>query len=246
MGRNKLVQGGWMSDRRYWQLRTLNLVVGGVLLVMPVLRTAIAICASLTSWQFDPAKSQLEITLTEETTPRYFLLAEPPRIVVDLPNTQLGQVATQQTYTGIVRQVRVSQFQDGITRIVLELSPEVVLSSEQVKLERIEATPAGNRWALRPLIVPATTTLPVSPTTLPSTVPATPQRRGVNVPPLNRPEATTPATLPPARFPEPMPAVRVPTLQPSPSPTPSPLAPPQTQNSSPTLPIIEFGQPLPK
>ncbi|HEY9894124.1 MAG TPA: hypothetical protein V6D34_01720, partial [Candidatus Sericytochromatia bacterium] len=43
--------------------------------------------ASLTNWSFDPTVNQLEITVKDGTTPRYFLMAQPARIVVDLPDT---------------------------------------------------------------------------------------------------------------------------------------------------------------
>ena len=50
--------------------------------------------STVTSWQFDPATNQLEITLPEGTTPTYSLL-NPSQIAVDLPNTEIGVDATQ-------------------------------------------------------------------------------------------------------------------------------------------------------
>ena len=105
--------------------------------------------ASLTSWQFNSAANQLELNVKDGTTPRYFLMAQPARIVVDLPNTSIGTVTTQKTYTGAIRQIRVSQFQPGLTRIVMELSPDVSLAPGQVKLEKVSS---DSRWLLRPLI----------------------------------------------------------------------------------------------
>jgi N-acetylmuramoyl-L-alanine amidase len=156
--------------------------------------------ATLSNWRFDPATNQLEITLEAQTTPNYFLLEQPLRIVVDLPNTQLGKVTTQQDYSGVVRQVRVSQFDKNVTRIVLELAPGTVLNTGQmVQLQRTALPSAqGDRWVLRPQIAPQT---PALPTTLPPATPPSPQQPIVSVPPL--PSSTT------------------------------------------TIPIIEFGQPLP-
>ncbi|WP_199291930.1 AMIN domain-containing protein, partial [Coleofasciculus sp. FACHB-712] len=128
------------------RLKTLSLV--GAIAIIGSGMELKAIAARLTNWRFDPALNQLEITLDEGTTPRYFLLAQPSRIVLDLPNTQVGMVETQQSYSGPIRQIRVSQFEAGITRIVLDLAPEVVLSPQQVQLQ----VEPGNRWVLRPLI----------------------------------------------------------------------------------------------
>lgn len=111
--------------------------------------------ASLTNWNFDPAANQLEITVKDGTTPRYFLMAQPARIVVDLPDTAVGAVSAQKTYAGAVRQIRVSQFEPGLTRIVMEISPGVSLAPGQVKLQKVgnDAARSGNsRWLLQPLI----------------------------------------------------------------------------------------------
>lgn len=116
--------------------------------------------ASLTSWQYDPRANQLEITVKEGTTPKYFLMAQPARIVLDLPDTEVGDVKLKESYEGAIRQVRVSQFQPGLARIVLELSPDAALAAEQVKLESSTA-PNGaglKRWILRPVMVGAPST----------------------------------------------------------------------------------------
>lgn len=222
--------------------------------------------APLTSWSFDPAANQLEVTLQDRTTPRYFLLAQPARIVLDLPNTQVGKVSTQQNYSGAVRQVRVSQFEKGVTRIVLELSPEVVLAPGQVQLQRAQPKRnQGDRWLLRPGIVgqitPTQKQVPSVPSTIPSATNGSQQPGVISVPPITRdaakpvtPNGTQPSTtLPPATFGTQQPAVvSVPPLR-SPSADPGESLPttastqPTEQPSQPNRErVIEFGQPLPK
>lgn len=128
---------------------TLGLGAGAIATVAVVTP---AQAAALTQWRFDPVSQQLEVTIPPGTTPRYFLLAQPTRIVMDLPNIDMGAVSEQETYQGAVRQIRVSQFQPGLTRIVLELSPDAVLAPGQVQLQQLTATSnASARWALRPL-----------------------------------------------------------------------------------------------
>ena len=109
--------------------------------------------AALTNWRYDPAARQLEVTVKEGVTPRYFLMAQPARIVLDLPDTEVGEVSVKETYAGAIRQVRVSQFQPGLTRIVMELSTDAVFAPGQVKLEKANKS----TWVLRPLIANAPT-----------------------------------------------------------------------------------------
>ena len=120
------------------------------------LDSAPAWAAPLTGWQYDPTANQLEVTLKDGVQPRYFLMARPARIVLDLPNTEVGNVQRQQTYEGAVRQVRVSQIKPGLTRIVLELSPDATLLRGQAQLQRVgDAEQASDRWVLRPLLAQA-------------------------------------------------------------------------------------------
>lgn len=167
---------------RQWLLigaiAAVSTVVGGI--------SISAQAASLTDWNFDPAANQLEITVKDGTTPRYFLMAQPARIVVDLPDTAIGDVSAQKTYVGVVRQIRVSQFEPGLTRIVMEISPGVSLAPGQVKLQKVgdRATQAGNsRWVLRPLITQSSAnTATIAPS---STLPTQPISSIANPPSLS-------------------------------------------------------------
>ena len=231
------------------RLKTLSLVGAIAILGIGALELK-AIAARLTNWRFDPTLNQLEITLDEGTTPRYFLLAQPPRIVLDLPNTQVGMVETQQSYSGSIRQIRVSQFEAGVTRIVLDLAPEVVLAPEQVQLQ----VESGNRWILRPLIAGvlapeavAPTRGRVSPSLPPAIFPGNQKLGVVSVPPLNNSSTLTnlaTPTVPPARIStNNQVSVSVPPLSGAIAAAP-PVPVRESQSSSVTR-VVEFGQPLP-
>ncbi|PSB15141.1 AMIN domain-containing protein [Phormidesmis priestleyi ULC007] len=134
------------------------------------LDSAPAWAAPLTGWQYDPTANQLEVTLKDGVKPRYFLMARPARIVLDLPDTEVGSVQRQQTYEGAVRQVRVSQVKPGLTRIVLELSPDATLLRGQAQLQRVgDAEQSSDRWVLRPLLAQAATKQPATTSSLPPT-----------------------------------------------------------------------------
>lgn len=107
-----------------------------------------ALAIMLQAWQFDDKANQLEFILDSVATPKYFTLSQPPRIVIDLPNTDLGKVVTKQDYQGIVRQIRVSRFQEGIARIVLELDPNLSISKDQVNLQQLANDQQQYRWRL--------------------------------------------------------------------------------------------------
>jgi AMIN domain len=106
--------------------------------------------ARLEDWRFSPETSQLEISLSAGTTPRYFYLSQPPRLVVDLPGTKLGYVPIQQNYSGAIQRIRVSQLNAGVTRLVMDLAPGTFLDQNQIQLQ--PASWQNNRWILRPLI----------------------------------------------------------------------------------------------
>ena len=107
--------------------------------------------STVTSWKFDPATNQLEITLPEGTTPTYSLL-NPSQIAVNLPNTEIGVDATQLYPQGTVRSVGVSQLQPGTARILVNLAPEAAFRAGQVQFQRVGVE---NRWVLRPSIEPS-------------------------------------------------------------------------------------------
>ncbi|MGB7892011.1 MAG: AMIN domain-containing protein [Microcoleus sp.] len=144
-------------------------VVAAVAAVPATLERANA--STVTSWKFDPATNQLEITLPEGTTPTYSLL-NPSQIAVDLPNTEIGVDATQLYPEGTVRSVGVSQLQPGTARILVNLAPGVGFSAGKVQFQR---SGVENRWVLRPLIEP--TPIMETPETQPQSARQVPQNQ---------------------------------------------------------------------
>ena len=129
--------------------------------------------STLNDWQFDPQTQQLTVVLPDGVTPNYFLLAEPARIVLNLPSTELGAVQPAQYYSGPIQSIRVSQFDAESARVVVEFSPNTVLDPRHAELSSNDLA-GGTQWTLRPLVVasPAGTTVSLAPNS-PSTSPAT-------------------------------------------------------------------------
>ncbi|QMS89194.1 AMIN domain-containing protein [Nostoc edaphicum CCNP1411] len=256
------------------QLFSISLLGFCAAIALETFTTAATPLAKLNKWRFSTKTQQLEITLSAGTTPRYFYLAQPPRLVVDLPNTKLGNVTTQQNYSGSIKSIRVSQLNENDTRIVLDLAPGTAFNPKQVKLQPVSPK-NSTRWVLRPVISGKTAV--VKPANSPPSPKKLPQ------PPTNLPVTTTNAQPPLLTVPPPsnelpstitnnlgQPFVTVPPLTPNTSSQqpglilPPPSFPNQPGNLNsippfgmsefpvPTVPnvpdvqVIEFGQPLPK
>lgn len=145
--------GGWAGA---------GLMVSTLLIISPA-----AQAETLTAWQFDPTTQQLTFTLPSGITPQYTVAADASQIVVTLPQTQLGTVATQQTYSGAVSQVSLSQENDA-TVVVLELAANTLLAAEGVSLISIAAG-EQTRWVLTALAADSSAAPTVS---VPSSPPA--------------------------------------------------------------------------
>ncbi|AKG24391.1 hypothetical protein IJ00_02040 [Calothrix sp. 336/3] len=118
------------------------------MIILGTEHTLAAPVAKLEDWRFSPEANQLEITLSAAIQPQYFYLAQPPRLVVDLPGTKLGYVATRQNYSGNIQSIRVSQLNADVTRIVMDLAPTAMLVPNQVQLQPLSSQ-NPTRWVLR-------------------------------------------------------------------------------------------------
>lgn len=104
---------------------------------------------TLRNWLFDPNTNQLEVTLPDGTKPKYSLHSEPTRIVVELPDIEVATDTTQLYPNGLVRSVSLSQSEPRMAKIVMDFAPGIVLTPEQIELQRVGME---NRWVLRPLV----------------------------------------------------------------------------------------------
>ncbi|MEH1921889.1 N-acetylmuramoyl-L-alanine amidase [Nostoc sp.] len=160
-----------------------------------------AMAAKLESWRFDANQNRLEINTFGNVQPQAQLIFNPTRLVIDLPGTTFGRPQLTQQVGGAIRSIRVGQFDEQTTRIVVELTPGYTLDPKQV---RFLAT-TGDRWTVQ-LPTPEAENAPsrntegqqeqaIAAATSPRTsTPAFPQRDIYNVvrtdsvnPPHNRP-----------------------------------------------------------
>jgi N-acetylmuramoyl-L-alanine amidase len=122
--------------------------------------------ARLQFWRFNAGQNQLNFNTDEGVQPKAQLIANPTRLVIDLPSTTLGRPAVAESYTGAIRAVRVGQFDRSTTRIVMEVAPGYTLNPAQVKFQG--TTP--QQWLVQLPTATIASTLP-SGSTSPGSVP---------------------------------------------------------------------------
>ncbi len=192
------------------QLALQRWILGGVIGTIGAVTASAAQAAPLEEFQYNPQTDQLSFVLSDGVTPRYFLMAQPARIVVDIPNTQIGDLPLEQAFSGAVQRVEVTQVQPQLARVILEMSPQAVFARGQVSLQNVgDAAAQKDRWVLKPLLASAprgSSTDPRSSATPTAIAPTAPLAERV----VRRP-ATDPAAAPaPTVAAKPAPAVELP------------------------------------
>ena len=112
-----------------------------------------AMAARLQSWRFDTNQNRLEINTLGDVQPQAQLIFNPTRLVIDLPGTTFGRPQLTQQVGGAIRAIRVGQFDEQTTRIVVELTPGYTLDPKGVQfVGRTGESPAGTlreRWMVQ-------------------------------------------------------------------------------------------------
>lgn len=103
------------------------------------LLTSKAEATILKSWRFDEAQNRLYITTDEGVQPTAQLIANPIRLVIDLPGTTVRQPGEIRLRRNGIEAVRVGQFDAQTTRLVIELSPGYTVDPEGVKVRGVTA-----------------------------------------------------------------------------------------------------------
>jgi N-acetylmuramoyl-L-alanine amidase len=134
-----------------------------------VVIAAPARAATLQYWWFDAQANQLVFTTDAGVQPRAQMVFGPTRVVIDLPNTQMGGATTRQAVGGAIREVRAGQFDRQTTRLVIELAADYTLDPQAVRVQGVRP----NQWVVQlPTPVqaaPSTTTPPGTTIPPPST-----------------------------------------------------------------------------
>ena len=114
-------------------------VLAGCLLTTP------AHADTLQTWRFDDRQNRLDFSTDEDVQPTAQLLANPSRLVIDLPGIKLGRPKINQPGSGAVQALRIGQFDAQTTRLVLELAPGYTIDPQQIKFRGTTST----QWSVQ-------------------------------------------------------------------------------------------------
>ena len=117
--------------------------------ILPGLMGVFLLCTpaqagSLESWNYNRNLRQIDLKTDEGVQPKVFLLANPTRLVIELPNTILGRSQTNQRIDPLIQEIRVGQFNSQTTRMVVELAPGYTIDPKKVRVRAESPT----RWVL--------------------------------------------------------------------------------------------------
>ncbi|WP_026104010.1 N-acetylmuramoyl-L-alanine amidase [Anabaena sp. PCC 7108] len=104
-----------------------------------------AMAAKLESWRFDPNQNRLEINTSGPVQPQAQLIFNPTRLVIDLPGTTFGRPQLTQPIGGAIRAIRIGQFDEQTTRLVVELTSGYTLDPTLVKFTGA----SSSRWIVQ-------------------------------------------------------------------------------------------------
>ncbi len=111
----------------------LNRLLPGLTLVGALMLALPAEAARLQFWRFDTEENQLIFTTDDSVQPTAQLLANPTRLVIDLPGTTIIDPDTQ-AFGGAVKEVRVGELDAETTRLVVEYNSGYTVDPTQVQV----------------------------------------------------------------------------------------------------------------
>ncbi len=119
-----------------------NVLLKGVLptLAGMLLLATPAEAARLESWQFEANQNRLSFTTAGGVQPRAQLLANPTRLIIDLPGTSIGRSQRSQSIGGTITEIRVGQFDPETARIVVEFAAGYTVDPSKVKFDGISSS----------------------------------------------------------------------------------------------------------
>ena len=94
-----------------------------------------ATAAEILSWQFNATENRIDFSTSAAVKPEAQMLANPSRLILDLPETRLNQPTSSQLLSNGIKSLRVGQFDPDRTRMVLELDPQYSIDPQQVLIQ---------------------------------------------------------------------------------------------------------------
>ncbi|WP_310486735.1 N-acetylmuramoyl-L-alanine amidase [Chamaesiphon sp. VAR_69_metabat_338] len=94
-----------------------------------------ATASEIVSWQYNATENRIDFSTNSAVKPEAQMLANPSRLIVDLPDTRLNQPTSSQLLSNGIKSLRVGQVDPERTRMVLELDPGYSIDPQQVLIQ---------------------------------------------------------------------------------------------------------------
>jgi len=129
---------------RYLNIRLISLALCGLATSLAI-ATPTALANRLETFVYDLTDSKIEFSLKNDIEPKGTVISNPTRIVIDLPGIIYQGPTVRRRVGRGVQAVRVGQVDANTTRMVVELSPEVTLTSQDLRLK----SSRPGRWTMQ-------------------------------------------------------------------------------------------------
>lgn len=119
-----------------------------------------AIARELPAWNYDEQARSLNLTLPAGVTPTLSVIA-PNQMLIELPDTQIGDVAGQNIGDGLIEGIMLEQTTPDKVWMVVDFAPGTILETEQTAVP-VESSAANDplaadaslqQWQVRPSVV---------------------------------------------------------------------------------------------
>ncbi len=141
---NTIPTRGAFSSYRSLQMRALGLSGLGLIASLAIAPPT-AQANRLETFVYDLTDSKIEFSLKNDIEPKGVVINNPTRIVIDLPGIVYQGPTVRRRVGRGVQAVRVGQVDSNTTRMVVELSPDVTLNPQDL---RLRSTQPG-RWSMQ-------------------------------------------------------------------------------------------------
>ncbi|MGD1866866.1 MAG: hypothetical protein ACFB0D_20130 [Phormidesmis sp.] len=126
--------------------------VGAVAMVVMGILPAQA--EALKDWQYDEQTRSLTLILPDSVVPLISVVA-PDQLVLELPNTQVGNVMGQSIRDGLVESIVLEQATPETVWVVMDFAAGTVLAASQSATPLAETASGDQEWQVRPALVAA-------------------------------------------------------------------------------------------
>jgi len=109
---------------------------------------------ALRDWQYDEETRSLTVILPDSVTPLVSVIA-PDQLLLELPDTQVGDVMGQNVQDGLVENIVLEQATPETVWVVMEFAAGTVLASSQNAVPLAETGSGDQQWQIRPALTAA-------------------------------------------------------------------------------------------